>query len=137
MKMTLRNFCILLAILVARHAYSAELPDCAKAVYAPFPDQCIHITQERKILTIDLKIKPEHANEKEVFIDVPYASLRHSGAIIQLYYNSVAGKSQWVTFPDTGGIYIHPNSLMLPVAKWMKQGLPVGKFIRVVMIVGK
>ena len=137
MKKTLRNFSILLAIFMADHAYSAELPDCAKAIRGPFPNQCIHISPVSQILTIDLKIKPEHAKEEEVFIDIPYRNLRHSGVILQLYYNSAVGKAQWVSFPQTGRIFVHPNSLMLPVADWMKQGLKEGQFIRVVMIRGE
>ena len=137
MKTTWRNFSFLLVILMAGHAYSAELPDCAKAIRGPFPDRCIHMTPVSRILTIDLRLKPEHAKEEEVFIDIPYDNLRHSGAIFQLYYSGAMGKAQWVTFPDNGDIYIQPNSLMLPVAKWMKQGLREGQFIRVVMIVGE
>jgi len=113
-----------------------DIPDCIDSKIGPFPDLCFHTSPVREIITFDLKIKEDHAREESVTVLLPYAEIRYSGAIVQLYYNGVAGKSQWVTFSDTGAVYLMPGAIMLPVKKWIERGLKPGKIIRVVVMIG-
>ena len=64
-------------------------------------------------------------------------TVRASGAILQIYYNSAVGKAQWIPFPHYQGVLIMPNNLLLPVKAWIKGGLPIGAFVRVVLITGE
>jgi hypothetical protein len=113
-----------------------NIPDCIESKMGPFPDLCFHTSRVNEIITIDLKIKENYANEESVSVILPYNNLRYSGAIVQLYYNGVAGKSQWVTFPNPGGVYLMPGAIMLPVQKWIERGLKPGKIIRIVEMIG-
>ena len=97
-----------------------------------YEDYCIYESRVGNITTIDIRIKPE--GNQTVF-DIPYANLRYAGAIIQIYYSSmVFGKSQWILMPDSRGVYIHPNSISLPIDEWIEDGFPINSFIRVVFL---
>jgi len=89
------------------------------------------------MITIDLKIKEEHGRQDTVIVDIPYANIRRSGVIVQLYHNSVLGKAQWVPLSDIGGIYLHSNSISLPVQSWIKRGLSPGQLVRIVLLFGE
>ena len=111
-------------------------PDCIENKMGPFPDLCFHTSFVKEIITVDLKIKKDHANEESVTVILPYDNIRYSGAIVQLYYNGIAGKSQWVTFSDTGSVHLMPSAIMLPVKRWIERGLKPGTIIRVVVMIG-
>ena len=97
-----------------------------------YEDFCVYESKTGNLTTIDIRVKPE--GNQEVF-NIPYSSLRHAGAIIQIYYSSaVFGKSQWMLIPDSRSVYIHPNSISLPINEWVKDGLSPGVFIRVVIL---
>jgi hypothetical protein len=109
--------------------------DCredAKEVPHKYEDSCIYEADAGKVVTIDIRIKESHGDEE--LIDIPYSNLRHAGAIIQIYYTvGVWGKAQWYPIPSMNGVVVMSNSLMLPIGKWVKQGLLPGTFIRVVI----
>ena len=97
-----------------------------------YEDHCIYESSVGNITTIDIRINPE---SHETVYDIPYANLRHAGAIIQIYYSSgVFGKSQWMLMPGSKGIVIMPNSILLPIDKWVEDGFPIYSFIRVVIL---
>ena len=89
------------------------------------------------MITIDLKIKEEHGQQDSVIVEIPYDNIRRSGVIMQLYYNSVAGKAQWVPLSDIRGIYLYPDSISLPVRSWIEQGLAPGQLVRIVLLLGE
>ena len=133
-------FAVIVAVTLASPAFSEEVGDCAEeARRSPhnYGDRCTYRSYSGSIHTYDLRIKKEHADEEDVFLDIPYANIRASGVILQLYYSSAVGKAQWLPFPDYQGVYIMPNNLLLPVKSWIDGGLPIGTFVRVVLITGK
>ena len=128
----------ILALLLLTTAAQAEPPiDCKANQRGPFADLCVHETSVGRMITIDLKIKEEHGRQGPIIVDIPYTNIRRSGVVMQLYYNSVAGKAQWVPFSDLRGIYLHPDSILLPVQSWIKQGLVPGQLVRIVLLFGE
>lgn len=128
----------ILYLLLLTAAAQAEPPiDCEANQRGPFADLCVHETSVGRMIMIDLKIKEEHGRQDSVIVDIPYGNIRRSGVIMQLYYNSVAGKAQWVPFSDIGGIYLQPNSILLPVQSWIKRGLAPGQLVRIVLLFGE
>ena len=132
---------ILLSLLiVAFCGWAEDLPspkDCyedlaeepAEYVYEDF---CVYESKVGNLITIDIRVPPK--DNQEVFT-IPYGHLRYGGVIVQIYYSSmVFGKSQWMLIPDYKGVYIHPNSISLPIDKWIQDGLSSGAFIRVVIL---
>ena len=135
--MSIKLTSILALLLLATPAQAEPPIDCATNQRGPFADLCVHETSVGRIITIDLKIKEAHGQQESIFVDIPYANIRRSGVIMQLYYNSAAGKAQWVPFSDIGGIYLHPNSILLPVQSWIKRGLAPGRLVRIILLFGK
>ena len=136
--MSIRLTSILLSLLLLTATAQAEPPiDCKTNQRGPFADLCLHETSLQRMITIDLKIKEDHGRQDTVIVDIPYANIRRSGVIVQLYYNSVLGKAQWVSLSDIVGIYLHPNSISLPVQSWIKRGLSPGQLVRIVLLFGE
>lgn len=130
----------ILALLLLTTAAQAEPPiDCKANQRGPFVDLCVHETSVGRMITIDLMIKEEHARQDSIILEIPYGNIRRSGVVMQLYYNSVAGKAQWVKFPDLdlSGIYLQPDSILLPVQSWIEQGLQPGQIVRIVLLIGE
>ena len=128
----------ILFLLLLTTAAQAEPPiDCEANQRGPFADLCVHETSVGRMITIDLKIKEEHGRQNSIIVDIPYANVRRSGVIMQLYYNSAMGKAQWVPLSDIGGIYLHPDSILLPVQSWIKRGLAPGQLVRIVLLFGE
>ena len=135
--MSIRLTSILSLFLLSATAQAEPPIDCEANRRGPFADLCVHETSLKRMITIDLKIKEEHGRQDDVIVDIPYANIRHSGVIVQLYYNSAMGKAQWVPLSDIGGIYLHPNSILLPVQSWIKRGLAPGRLVRIVLLIGE
>ncbi len=135
--MSIKLTAILTLLLVATVAQAEPPIDCKANQRGPFADLCVHETTVGRIITIDLKIKEAHRQQDAVSVDIPYANIRRSGVVMQLYYNSAAGKAQWLPFTNIRGIILHPNSISLPVQKWMERGLAPGRLIRVVLLFGE
>ncbi len=128
----------ILFLLLLTTTTQAEPPiDCEANQRGPFADLCVHETSVGRMITIDLKIKEEHGRQDSIIVDIPYANIRHSGVIMQLYYNSAMGKAQWVPLSDIGGIYLHPDTILLPVQSWIKRGLAPGRLVRIVLLFGE
>lgn len=129
---------VVFAVLLAIPSIAVGAVDCVEDVrnMPEYADQCSHRAAVGSIYTVDVRLKQEHLTEQDIIVEVPYANLRGSGAIIQLYYSGVIGKSQWIPLPSSQGIYIMPNSLLLPVKLWIDSGLPLGSFVRIVLITG-
>ena len=97
-----------------------------------YEDYCFHTVSAGKIITIDVRVKE---GENQTVFDIPYAGIRHEGALIQVYYNPGSfGKSQWFLLPYTRGIALMPNSITLPINQWITEGLTVGGWVRVVIL---
>ena len=97
-----------------------------------YEDYCIYQAEVGNITTIDIKVKEEG---NELIYDIPYANLRYAGAIVQIYYTvGVYGKSQWFLFPDSKGIVVMSNSILLPIDEWVKDGFPADSYVRVVIL---
>ena len=95
-------------------------------------------TLESSILyTIDLRITKDIGNKSDFLIDINYSNIREDGAIIQVYYSNAYGKAQWVPFPFSSNIYIMPNSLLLPINRWVEQGMKIDGswWVRIVMLI--
>ena len=93
---------------------------------------CVYESKVGNLVTIDIRVLPK--DNQEVF-NIPYEHVRFAGAIIQIYYSSmVFGKSQWMLIPNSRVVYIHPNSISLPIDKWIEDGLTPGVFIRIVIL---
>ena len=118
-------------------ASGAELPDCSSVTMGPFSDRCSHTDIVKRIMTFDVKVKAEHAKEGDISVEIPYDNIRSSGVVLQIYYSGVAGKSQWFVMPRTSGVALFPGSILLPIGKWMQNGLKPGHFVRVVLMVGE
>ena len=131
---------VVVAIILASPAFSEEVGDCAEEAKR-FPhnygDQCTYRSDSGSLYTYDLRINKEHVNKDEVFLDIPYGNIRASGVILQLFYSGAFGKSQWIPFPNYDGVYVMPNNLLLPVKAWIEAGIPIGTFVRVVLITAK
>ena len=97
-----------------------------------YEDYCIYHAKVGNITTIDIKVKEEG---NELIYDIPYSNLRYAGAIVQIYYTvGVYGKSQWFLLPDSKGIVVMPNSILLPIDEWVKDGFPADSYVRVVIL---
>ena len=130
---------VVFAVLLAFPSIAVGAVDCVEdAMETPrnYEDQCSHRADVSSIYTVDVRIKQEHLNEREIIVEVPYANLRGSGAIIQLYYSLAVGKAQWLPLPSNRGIYIMPDALLLPVGSWIDSGLLLGSYVRIVLITG-
>ena len=95
-------------------------------------------TLESSILyTIDLRITKDIGNKSDFLIDINYSNIREDGAIMQVYYSNAYGKAQWVSFPFSSNIYIMPNSLLLPINRWVEQGMKIDGswWVRIVMLI--
>ena len=136
----MKKLILLTGLLIAFNGWAEDLQlpkDCYEDLAEEpleyyYEDYCIYEYKAGNITTIDIRIKPE--GNQTVF-DIPYANLRHAGAIIQIYYSSgVFGKSQWYFMPDAKGLVIMPNSILLPIDEWVEDGFPIYSFIRVVIL---
>ena len=97
-----------------------------------YEDYCVHKVSAGNIITIDVRVKE---GENQTVFDIPYSGIRHSGILIQVYYNAGPfGKSQWFLLPYTKGIMLMPNSITLPINQWISEGLTVGGWIRIVIL---
>ena len=87
--------------------------------------------------TIDLRITEEVGSKSDYLIDVNYSNIREEGTIMQTFYSNALGKAQWVPFPFSSNIYIMPNSLLLPISRWMEQGMKTDGtwWVRIVMLI--
>ena len=57
-----------------------------------YEDYCVHKASAGNIITIDVRVKE---GENQTVFDIPYSGIRHSGILIQVYYNAGPfGKSQ-------------------------------------------
>lgn len=99
-----------------------------------YSDKCLYSARVGQIFTLDVRIIEEHKGQEDIVIEIPYSNLRYSGAILQVYYNLAVGKAQWLPFPSTRGIYIMPDSLLLPIGSWIESGLTIGTFVRIVLL---
>ena len=135
--MPIKPLTILVLLLLTTAAHADPPVDCKDNQRGPFADLCVHETSVGRMITIDLKIKEEHGRQDTVIIEYSYANIRRSGVIMQLYYNSVVGKAQWVPLSDRRGIYLHPDSISLPVQRWIEQGLAPGQLVRIVLLLGE
>ena len=91
-----------------------------------------------KIYTYDLTITSEHmklSKDDDFIFDIPYSSIRKEGVIVQLYYSvGLVGSAQWYTLQDTNGVVLQPNSIMIPLGRWISNGLQEGYKIRIVIL---
>ena len=87
--------------------------------------------------TIDLRITKDIAGESDYLIDLNYSNIREEGTIMQTFYSNALGKAQWVPFPFSSNIYIMPNSLLLPISRWVEQGMKTDGtwWVRIVMLI--
>ena len=87
--------------------------------------------------TMDLRITEDIASESDYLIDLNYSNIREDGTIMQVYYSNALGKAQWVPFPFSSNIYIMPNSLLLPIGRWIEQGMKTNGtwWVRIVMLI--
>jgi len=88
--------------------------------------------------TYDIKIIDEYltySKEESLMLEIPYSHIRNDGVITQLYYSvGIVGSAQWYVLQDTNGIVFHPNSISLPMGKWIDSGLRAGYIIRLVIM---
>jgi hypothetical protein len=114
------------------------LEACSVAVLkGPFkyPDACMEESMAMRMVTVDVQITKDRADEEFFSIEFRFGRIRSAGSIIQIFYTvGVMGKAQWFLLNDMGNIVVMPSSLMLPFRKWVEQGLQVGTFVRVVII---
>ena len=87
--------------------------------------------------TIDLRITEEVGSESDYLIDLNYSNIREEGTIMQTFYSNAFGKAQWAPFPFSSNIYIMPNSLLLPISRWIEQGMKTDGtwWVRIVMLI--
>ena len=90
------------------------------------------------VTTIDINITKKLAEQNDLIIDYNYEDIRTNGVIMNVYYSNAVGKAQWTEFPSPSNIYLMPNSILLPLKRWIKNGMQTnGKWwVRVVMLKG-
>ncbi len=86
--------------------------------------------------TIDVKITEELGKKDDLLVDYDYSNIRKDGVLMNVYYSNIMGKAQWVDFPSPHGIYLMPNSLYLPIDKWIKSGVKANGswWVRIVIL---
>ena len=146
----MKGFLITLSLLISFNAFSEEKNqfvfesepsvDCLEDYQEDldnfdgydYEDYCVHKASAGNIITIDVRVKE---GENQTIFDIPYSGIRHSGILIQVYYNAGPfGKSQWFLMPYSNNIALFPGSITLPINEWVSEGLTVGGWIRVVIL---
>ena len=90
------------------------------------------------ITTVDFQMTDELIKEEDLIIDYANQTIRQQGMTIQVFYsNAGLGKSQWTPMSTYSGIYIMPSSILLPVGRWVQNGMEKNWWIRVVIVDGK
>ena len=123
---------ILALFFLAADAQAQAPVDCIDNRMGPFADLCVHEATVGRIVTIDVKVTELRALGGQ--IEVPYRNIRSSGAIVQLYYNTIMGKAQWASLPVTQDIHLFPSSILLPVDNWIERGLDPEQIVRIVLL---
>jgi len=87
------------------------------------------------LTTIDVNITENIAKEEDLIIDYDYGKIRKEGVIMNVYYSNILGKSQWTDFPSPSNIYLMPSSILLPIKRWIKNGMQTNGmwWVRVVL----
>lgn len=99
-----------------------------------YSETCLHIGTADTIFTLDILLTEADLEEEEFIVDIPYPNLRYAGAILQIYYSGPLGKSQWIPIPNYTGVYLMPDELLLPVRRWIKNGLELNTHIRITLL---
>ena len=120
-------------------AFAQDREPCIAAVKRggspyKYPDTCMTQSTSTQLITIDVRVTKERAADELFVVEVPMRAIRSAGAVVQLFYSGVAGKSQWFVMSSMRGVVLMPNSVMLPLRKWVEHGFPVGSFVRVVVM---
>lgn len=86
--------------------------------------------------TIDVRITEELGKESDLLVDYDYSNIRKDGVLMNVYYSNILGKAQWVDFPSPHGIYLMPNSLYLPIDRWLESGVKTNGswWVRIVIL---
>jgi hypothetical protein len=115
---------------------SGPYPNCANATRAhPYNYENICAREvEARMVNIDIIVTEELTQSEIYFVQVPYLDIRDTGVMFQMYYSVRYGKSQWFPFSGMYSTAFHNGSLGLPIAEWVKNGLPIGTFLRVVLM---
>jgi len=87
------------------------------------------------LTTIDVNITENIAKEEDLIIDYDYGKIRKEGVIMNVYYSNILGKSQWTDFPSPSNIYLMPSSILLPIKRWINNGMQTNGmwWVRVVL----
>ncbi len=85
--------------------------------------------------TIDITVTEDWLNKEEDVIEInSYPNFRQQGFIMDMFYSNAGfGKAQW-TEMDTGGIYVMPAGIYLPVLAWKQGGMQAGWYLRLSML---
>ena len=90
------------------------------------------------ITTIDLNITENLAQDSDLILDYNYGSIRSSGIIMNVFYSNALGRSQWTDFPSPTNIYLMPSSILVPINRWIKNGMKTNGtwWVRIVLLRG-
>ena len=85
---------------------------------------------------IDVNLTKNLAKKDDLIIDYDYGEIRREGVIMNVYYSNILGRSQWTDFPSPSNIYLMPSSVLLPISRWIKDGMQTDGmwWVRVVLL---
>ena len=88
------------------------------------------------LTTIDVNLTKNLAKNDDLIVDYDYGEIRREGVIMNVYYSNILGRSQWTDFPSPSNIYLMPNSVLLPISRWIKDGMQTDGmwWVRVVLL---
>ncbi len=90
------------------------------------------------LTTIDIRITERLAQKKDLIINYDYGKIRREGILMNVYYSNAVGKAQWTDFPSPTNIYIMPSSILVPINRWIQNGMKTNGswWVRIVLLKG-
>ena len=88
------------------------------------------------LTTIDINITENLAQKDDLIIDYDYGKIRREGVFMNVYYSNAIGKAQWTDFPSPTNIYLMPSSILVPLKRWIKNGMQTDGtwWVRIVLL---
>ena len=58
---------------------------------------------------------------------------------MNVYYSNAVGRAQWTDFPSPTNIYLMPSSILVPIKRWIKNGMKTNGtwWVRIVLLRGE
>ena len=90
------------------------------------------------LTTIDINITENLALKDDLIIDYDYGKIRREGVFMNVYYSNAIGRAQWTDFPSPTNIYLMPSSILVPINRWIKNGMKTNGtwWVRIVLLRG-